>query len=96
MSNFKVIHRLTLNCKKEVKSTQNSQTVKKWCSLKLKGLGEKSCKIKGGSQEIAAIMFMWRINTIAAIFCLPPLILQLFSPKLFKAAPLFHSLTVFE
>jgi len=49
MSNFKVIHRLTLNCKKEVKSTQNSQAVKEWCGLK--SLGEKSWEIKGSGQE---------------------------------------------
>jgi len=46
MSNFKVIHRLTLNCKKEVKCTQ---VVKKWCGLK--SVGEKSWEIKDGRQE---------------------------------------------
>ena len=35
------------------------------------------------------------INIIAAISWLPPLISQLFSPRLFKAAPFFHSLAVF-
>jgi len=29
MSNFKVIHRLTLNCKKEVKSTQKQPSCEK-------------------------------------------------------------------
>ena len=36
-----------------------------------------------------------KIYIIAAISWLPPLISQLFSPRLFKAAPFFHSLTVF-
>ena len=35
------------------------------------------------------------INIIAAISWPPPLISQLFSPRLFKAAPFFHSLAVF-
>ena len=35
------------------------------------------------------------INIIAAISLPPPLISQLFSPRLFKAAPFFHSLAVF-
>ena len=35
------------------------------------------------------------INIIAAISWLPPLISQLFSPRLYKAAPFFHSLAVF-
>ena len=35
------------------------------------------------------------ININAAISWLPPLISQLFSPRLFKAAPFFHSLAVF-
>ena len=34
------------------------------------------------------------INIIAAIWWPPPLISQLFSPRLFKAAPLSHSLAV--
>jgi len=47
--NFKVIHRLTLNCKKEVKSTQKQPSSEKvvW----LKSLGEKSWEIKGSGQE---------------------------------------------
>ena len=65
----------------------------------LKILGEKSCKIKGGGQELAAMMLMlinfnnacefFSINIIAAISWPPPLISQLFSPRLFKAAPFF-------
>ena len=35
------------------------------------------------------------INIIAAISWPPPLISQLFSPRLFKAAPFFHSLAIF-
>ena len=35
---------------------KNSQAVKKWCGLK--SLGEKSCEIKGGGQEMAAMMLM--------------------------------------
>ena len=57
----------------------------------LKSLGEKSCEIKGGSQQMAAMMLMLikfnngcallkfiSINIIAAICWLPPLISQLF------------------
>ena len=57
---------------------KNSQAVKKWCGLK--SLDEKSCEIKGGSQEMAAMMLMlinfnnaqpllkfFSINIIAAI-----------------------------
>ena len=35
---------------------KNSQAVKKWCGLKK--LAEKSCEIKGGGQEMAAMMLM--------------------------------------
>ena len=76
--------------------------------MALKSLGEKSCEIKGGSQEMAAMMLMLKhfdngcgllkfisINIIAAISWPPPLIPQFFSPRLFKAAPFFHSLVVF-
>ena len=35
---------------------KSNQAVKKWCGLKI--LGEKSCEIKGGSQEMAAMMLM--------------------------------------
>ena len=45
-------------------------------------------QIKGGSQEMAAMMF-------TATKWLPPLISQLFSPMAFKATPFFHSLAVF-
>ena len=34
------------------------------------------------------------VNIIAAILWLPPLISQLFSPRLFKATPFFHNLAV--
>ena len=74
----------------------------------LKGLGEKSCEIKGGGQKMAAMMLMLKkfnngcvllkfisINIIVAISWSPPLISQLFSPRFFKAAPRFHSLAVF-
>ena len=72
----------------------------------LKSLGEKCCEIKGGGQEMAAMMLMLinfnmcallkfiSINIIAAISWPPPLISH-FSPGLFKAAPFFHSLAVF-
>ena len=36
-----------------------------------------------------------KIYIIAAISWPPPLISQLFSPRLFKATPFFHSLAVF-
>ena len=62
----------------------------------LKSLGEKSCEIKGGGQQMAAMMLILitllkfiSINIIAAICWPPPLISQLFSPRLFKAAPFF-------
>ena len=42
-----------------------------------------------------AIIKIFSINIIAAISWPPPLISQLFSPRLFKAAPFFHSLAVF-
>ena len=67
----------------------------------LKSLGEKSCEINGGGQEMAAMMLMLikfnngSINITAAISWPPPLISLLFSPRLFKAAPFFHSLAVF-
>ena len=52
---------------------------------------------------MAAMMLMLKklndefisINIIAAISWPPPLISQLFLPKLFKAASFFHSLTAF-
>jgi len=43
MSNFKVVHRLTLNCKKEVKSTQAVKS-----GAVLKSPGE---KVKSSGQE---------------------------------------------
>ena len=42
-----------------------------------------------------ALLKFISLNSIAAISWPPPLISQLFSPRLFKAAPFFHSLTVF-
>jgi len=56
---------------------------------------------------MAAMMFMLinfnndcgimvSINIIAAISWPPPLISELFSHRLFKAAPLFHGFAVFE
>ena len=41
---------------KEVKSTQNSQAVKNGAALK--SLDEKTCEIKGGGKEMAAMMLM--------------------------------------
>ena len=41
---------------KEVKSTQKQPSCKK--NAALKSLSEKSCEIKGGGQEIAAVMLM--------------------------------------
>ena len=75
--------------------------------MALKRLGGKCCEIKTGSQEMAAMMLMLiisvsallkfiSINIIAAISWLPVLISQLFPPRLFKAAPFFHSLTDFR
>jgi len=46
--------------------------------MALKSLGEKSCEIKGGSQEMAAMVFIISINIIATTI---PLILQLFHPN---------------
>jgi len=73
----------------------------------LKSMGEKIWGIKGGSQEMAAMMLMLimnvalllkfiNINIVAVISWPPPLISQLFSHRLLKAAPIFHSLAVFE
>ena len=59
----------------------------------LKSLGEKSCVIKGGGQQMAAMVLMLTLHTSISIniitaICWPsPLISQLFSPRLFKAAP---------
>ena len=44
---------------------------------------------------LCALLKFISINIIAAISWPPPLISQLFSPRLFKAAPFFHSLAVF-
>ena len=64
-TNLKVSHRLVLGpykVQKEVKSTQKKSkknTAKLGKSgTALKSLGEKSCEIKGGGQEMAAIMLM--------------------------------------
>ena len=56
----------------------------------LKSLCEKSCEIKGGDQQMAAMILNFiSINIIAAICWPPPLISQLFSHRFFKAAPFF-------
>ena len=44
---------------------------------------------------LCALLKFISINIIAAISWPPPLISQFFSPRLFKAAPFFHSLAVF-
>ena len=85
-------------------STQKQPSCEKMVSAVL---GKKSCEIKGGSQEMAAMMSMLinfnkvqpllkfiNINIIAAISWLPPLISKLFSSRLFKVAPFVHSLAV--
>ena len=41
---------------KDVKSTQKSQAMKNGAALN--SLGEKSCEIKGGGQEMAAMMLI--------------------------------------
>ena len=46
-----------LKIQKEVKSTQKQPSCKKK-SAALKSLGEKSCEIKGGSQEMDVMMLM--------------------------------------
>ena len=62
-----------LKIQKEVKCTQ-----KKIAALKI--LGEKSCEIKGGSQEMAAVMLM----------------LKIFNNVQQRAALFFYSFAVFE
>ena len=42
--------------KQYIYTKKNSQAVKKWCGLKKSGW--KSCEIKGGGQEMAAMMLM--------------------------------------
>jgi len=53
ISNFKVIHRLTLNCKKEVKSTQKQPS---WCGLKRLGekVGKSKVAAKNGCNDVNA------------------------------------------
>ena len=98
---------LVLKMQKEVKSIQKQPSCKK-NSAALKSLGEKSCKIKGGGQEMAAMMLMlisfnnWcallkliSINIIAAISWPPSLISQLFSPRLLRAALFFFTAWLF-
>ena len=53
--------------KKEWNPHKNSQAVKKWCGLK--SLGEKSCEIKGGGQEMAAMMLMLKIFNNGCVRC---------------------------
>ena len=73
---------------------KNSQAAKKGTVRPSKSLGEKSC---GGGQQMAAMMLILinfnnaqpllnfiSINIFAAICWLPPLISQLFSPKLLR------------
>ena len=66
--------------------------------MAFKILGEKSCEVKGGSQEMAAMMLMlinfnnatqplinfFSINILAAISWLPSLISQLFHPDFLR------------
>ena len=52
---------------KKVKSLKNSQAVKK--SVALKSLGEKSCEIKGGGQEMAAMMLMLKKFNNGCVHC---------------------------
>ena len=61
-----------------------------------KNLDEKSCEIKGGGHETAAMLWMIInfnkfiiINIIATISWPPPLISQPFHPGYFKAAPFY-------
>ena len=94
---------MELGITKEVISTQKQPSCEKGAALK--SLGEKSCEIKGGSQQMAAMMLMLikfnnglvkfiSINIIAAICWPPPLISQLFHPG-FLRPHFFHSLAVF-
>ena len=68
--NLKVSHRLVLRpykVQKGVKSTQNSQAVKNGAALK--SLGEKTCEIKGGGQEMAAMMLMLKKFNNGCVYC---------------------------
>ena len=49
-------------CIKRIYPHKNSQAVKKWCNAFI-SLGEKSCEIKSGGQEIAAMM-LTKINPV--------------------------------
>ena len=51
----------------EVKFTQNSQAVKNGVALKI--LGEKSCEIKGGGLEMAAMMLMLKKINNGCVYC---------------------------
>jgi len=92
-----------------VKSSQKHPGCKK-CGTAFKSLDEKSCEIKGGGHEMAAIMLILikvlimtlcalikfiNINIIAAISWLPTLISQLFLPKLFKGCTTFLTARLF-
>ena len=74
---------------------KNNQAIQIGCGLQ-KAWVRKSCEIKGGGHEMAAMMLMMInfnnalmkfiiINIIAVISWLPPLISQLFSPRLFES-----------
>jgi len=92
-----------------VKSAQKQPSCEK-VIRPLKSQGEKSGEIKGGSQEMAAMVLMLinfidfnndcgiivRINIIAAISWPPPLISQLFSPRFFTLYQFFTAWLFFE
>ena len=88
---------------KEVKSMQK-KTAKLYKKGAAKSLSVKSCEIKGGGHEMAAMLLMIRnfnnaqrlllIHIIAAISWPPPLISQPFHPGFLKAAPFLYSLAV--
>ena len=70
-------------------TAQKQPSCEKRCGLK--NLGEKSCDIKGGGQQMAAMMLMLinllkfiSINIIGAICWPPPLMSQLFSPRFLR------------
>ena len=59
---------------------KNSQAVKK--GVALKSLGEKSCKIKSDSQQMAAMMLMLiKFNNGCGCFCVVSLLFVIVSSK---------------
>ena len=89
---------------KEVKSMQ--KTVKMYKKgVAFENTGGKSCEIKDGGHEMAAMVLMiinfkciniiYYHNIIAAILWLPPLISQPFHQGFLKATPILYSLAVF-